>query len=314
MSFASETKNELARFTPEKKCCMLAEISGFMRFAGSVVLAGLGKFKIEMITPNLAIVRHYKTLIKQYFGVDITIGSRAAEGFGKGTEYALIIGPQENSEMILREAGVLIVKEGFNTISDGIFDGLIRTKCCRKAYLRGAFMAAGTVAAPEKKGHHFEIFARTEHQAKDLRRMINTFDDINAKIVERKQGYGVYLKSREQITDILAIMGADQQRKDYLGEMEKRDLITKAHRAENLDNANIDKAIRAAQQQLEWIKKIEETVGLDYLTPKLREIADIRMEYPELGIEELGKTMEPPLTKSGVNNRLRRIGEIAKNL
>lgn len=317
MSYASETKNELARIEPEKKCCMLAEIAGFMRFAGSVGLAGGGKFRIVMATPNLAIVRHYKKLIKAYFDVNTEISIGANESFArslkgaKANEYFIKIEPENNSEMILREMGILMVREGMNALSDGIYDGLIKTKCCRKAYLRGAFLAAGTVNNPENS-YHYEIITGSEILAKDLRRLINTFVDITAKIVERKKGYGVYLKAREQIADTLAIMGASKQYFDYLDVIMRKDMVTAAKKAEQLDLVNMDKAIKAAEKQTEEIRLIADTRGLDSLSPKLREVALARLDNPDLGIEELGQVLNPPLSKSGVNNRLRRISEIAK--
>lgn len=313
MSFASETKNELARITPEKKCCTIAEIAGFMRFAGRLGLAGGGKFRISMSTPNNAVVRHYKSLIGSYFNVDTDIEVGRGEGIDRGKQYTISIGPENNSEMILREAGILMVREGLNSISDGIYGGLIRTKCCRKAYLRGAFLAAGTVASPDKS-YHLEITAGSELLARDLRRLVNTFEDITPRIVGRKKGYGVYLKARDQIADTLAIMGASGQYFAFQDVMMKKDLMNQTHRAENLDNANIDKAIRAAQEQVEWIRRIEEKQGLASLSAKLQEVARLRLEHPDAGLEELGQMLTPPLSKSGVNGRLRRLGEIARNL
>ncbi|MDO4518533.1 MAG: DNA-binding protein WhiA [Bacillota bacterium] len=319
MSYASETKNELARIEPEKKCCMLAEIAGFVRFAGSIGLAGGGKFRIVMATPNLAIVRHYKKLIKTYFDVNTDIEVGKSEGFArtqkgnKANEYLIRIEPENNSEMILREIGILMVREGMNAISDGIYDGLIRTKCCRKSYLRGAFLASGKINNPENS-YHYEISTNSEILAKDLRRLMNSFVDITPKIVERKNGYGVYLKARDQIADTLAIMGASNQYFEYLDIIMKKDMVTAAKKAEQLDLVNLDKSIRAAERQIADIKKIEEKMGLEGLSLKLKDIAIARLENPDLGIEELGKIMSPPLSKSGVNNRLRRISEIAKNI
>ncbi len=313
MSFASETKNELARIVPEKKCCMLAEIAGFMRFAGSIHLAGGGKFRIVMTTTNPAVARHYKTLIKTYFSVDPSVGMGQESGLKKGHAYMLSIGPEELSEQILRETGILMVKEGMNFISDGIYDGLIKTKCCRKSYLRGAFLGSGTVNNPEKE-YHFEIGTGTETLAKDMRRLMNSFTDINARIVTRKKGYGVYLKSGEQVRDAIGIMGASSMFFRFDEIMMMKGLKSKTYRINNIDNANIDKSLRAAEKQIESIKKIERKRGLDFLSAKLREAAEVRLENPDVGIEELGKMMSPPLSKSGINNRLRRIEEIAKEL
>lgn len=313
MSFASETKNELARIVPEKKCCMLADIAGFMRMAGSIQFAGGGKFKIMMMTSNLAVVRHYKTLIKNYFSVDIGLEMEQGGTLEKGSKYILSIGPEDLSEQILRETGILMVKEGMNFISDGIYEGLIKTKCCRKAYLRGAFLASGTVNNPEK-GYHFEITTSTEVLAKDMRKIVNSFTDISAKTVERKKGYGVYLKAREQIRDVLAIMGASSQFFEFDNVLMMKDIIAKTHRENNLDNANIDKALKAAEKQISNIKKIQRIKGIDFLSPKLKQAAEARLNNPDLGIEDLGKVMDPPLSKSGINNRLRKIEEIANSL
>lgn len=313
MSFASETKNELARLMPEKKCCMLAEIAGFMRIAGSVRLIGGGRFKIVMTTSNPAVARHYKTLIKNYFSIDTEVGMGQDNSLKKGHAYILSIGPEDLSEQILRETGILMVKEGMNFISDGIYDGLIKTKCCRKSYLRGAFLAGGTVNNPEKE-YHFEINAGTEVLAKELRKLLNSFVDISAKVVPRKKGYGVYLKSGEQVRDAIGMMGASNQFFKFDETMMMKGIRSQTYRLNNLDNANIDKAIRAAENQIRSIRKIQEKRGLDFLSAKLREAAEARLENPDVGIEELGKLMDPPLSKSGINNRLRRIEEIAKEL
>ena len=313
MSFASETKNELSRIIPEKKCCQLADIAGFMRIGGSIGLDGMGRFKISMSTPNLAVVRHYKQLIKEYFSVDVSIEMGQGSGIEKNNLYTITLGPEENSEQILREVGILMVREGMNSISDEIYDGIIRTKCCRKSFLRGAFLAAGTVSNPEK-GYHYEIFTSSERIAKDIRRICNSFTDITAKVVARKRGYGIYIKAREQVRDMLGIMGASNQFFEFDNVMMMKDLMSQTRRENNLDNANIDKALRTAEHQIECIKRIEAYQGLDSLSPKLREAALARLEHPELGIQDLGSIMNPPLSKSGINNRLRRITEIAENL
>lgn len=174
-------------------------------------------------------------------------------------------------------------------------------------------MASGTVNNPEKE-YHFEISAGTEILAKEIRRVINSFIDITAKIVVRKKSFGVYLKAGEQIKDMLAIMGASGQFFKFDEVMMMKELKSEAYRMNNLDNANIDKSLRAAEAQINAIRRIEEKRGLDILSPKLREAAMARLENPDLGIEELGKIMKPALSKSGINNRLRRIEEIARGL
>lgn len=313
MSFSMETKNELAHVVPEKKCCMLAEIAGFIRMCGSIRLAGGGKFRIVTTTENPAAARHYKKLIKDYFGIDAALEVGQGNTLKKGRAYILTIGPEDLSEQILRETGILMVKEGMNYISDGIYDGLIRTKCCRKACLRGIFLASGTITDPEK-GYHLEFNCSSQILAGDVKKLINSFVDLHAKVSARKKNYAVYVKEAEQIIDILAIMGAHSQIFAFEDVRITKEIRNKANRINNCDNANIDKALQAAEKQLGWIHKIQNTKGLRFLPDKLYDVAILRLDYPEATLQELADMMDPPMKKSGINNRFRKIEEIAGKL
>lgn len=313
MSFSTDTKNELAHVEPEKKCCMLAEIAGFIRMGGSIRLAGGGKFRIVTTTEQPAVARHYKKLLKEYFGIDAELAVGQGSSLKKGKTYLLTIGPETLSEQILRETGILMVKEGMNYISDGIFDGLIRTKCCRKAYLRGIFLASGTITDPEKS-YHLEISCNSQILAADVRKLINSFVDLHAKISARKKNYAIYVKEAEQIIDILAIMGAHSQIFAFEDVRITKEIRNKANRINNCDNANIDKTLKAAEKQLLWIRKIQEAKGLRFLPDKLYEVAMLRLQNPEATLQELAEMTNPPMKKSGINNRFRKIEEIAGKL
>ncbi|MGI6737602.1 MAG: DNA-binding protein WhiA [Anaerovoracaceae bacterium] len=311
MSFASETKTELAHVMPEKKCCMLAEIAGFIRVCGSIGLQGPGRFRIVITTDNAAVARHYKTLMKAYFSVDVEIEIGEGPALHKGHTYLLSVGPEQLSEQILRETGILMIREGLNYITDGIYDGLIRTKCCRKAYLRGAFLGAGTMTNPEKE-YDFEIKCATEALAADLRRLIGSFVDLRAAVTKRRGMYITYVKDAGRILDLLAIMGAHTRYFAYEDVRLTKELRNEANRRSNCDQANIDKAVAASERQIAAIRRIEERSGLDSLPPRLRETARMRLAHPEASIAELGEMMNPPLKKSGINNRLRRLLELAE--
>ena len=313
MSFSADTKNELAHVEPEKKCCMLAEIAGFIRMCGSIRLAGGGKFEIVTATEHPAVARHYKKMLKEYFGIDAELAVGQGSGLIKGRSYLLSIGPENLSEQILRETGILMVKEGMNYISDGIYDGLIRTKCCRKACLRGIFLASGTITDPEKS-YHLEFSCSSQILAGDVKKLINSFVDLHAKVSARKKNYAVYVKEAEQIIDILAIMGAHSQIFAFEDVRITKEIRNKANRINNCDNANIDKTLKAAEKQLSWIHKIQETKGLAFLPDKLREVAVLRLENPEATLQELADMMDPPMKKSGLNNRFRKIEELAGKL
>ncbi len=313
MSFSTETKNELSRSVPEKKCCQLAEIAGFLRVSGSLRLAGGGKFKIVISTDNPAVARHYKKLIREYFQVETKLEVGEAPGPKKGRAYSLTIGPEMRSEQILRETGILLVREGNNYISDGIYGDLIKNKCCKKAYLRGIFMGSGSVSNPARS-YHLEFVCTSKNLASDLRKMINSFVDLSAKIVERKDKFVVYMKNSEYICDTLAIMGAHPQMLAFENVKIQKGMVNKAVRMTNCDTANTDRTLDASQRQIDNIRKIQEAMGLSRLPEKLQQAARLRLEYPEASLAQLGEMMDPPLKKSGINNRFRKIEEIASRL
>lgn len=318
MSFSSDTKSELARITPEKKCCMLAEISGFLRVVGSIGLAGLGKFKIKAATDNPAIARHYKKLLREYFSVDVSLEIEEATGIGRikaGRKYVYVLNIDyaNRSEEILRECGLLLVREGNNYFADGIYDEIIKSKCCKKAYMRGVFLGAGTMSHPQK-GYDLEVILQTQNLANDMRKMINSFVDMNSRIVKRGKKYVVYIKKADHISDMLAIMGATNQMFALEEIRIKKAMINTVKRTVNCDSANVDRTINASMKQLEYIKKIDETIGLHSLPDKLYEVAILRQENPHISITNLGEMCAPPLKKSGINNRLKRIEEIANKL
>lgn len=313
MSFSVDTKNELARLEQEKKCCMLAEIAGFIRMCGSIRLAGGGKFTIIITTENPAVARHFKKIIKDYFDVDANLEIGQGTTLKKGHLYLLTIGPEERSEQILRETGILMVKEGMNFISDGIYEGLIKTKCCRKSYLRGVFLGAGTISDPEK-GYHIEFVCSTQTLSNDVKKLINSFVGLHAKQVKRKKSYVVYVKESEQIVDILNILKAHGQLLKFEDTRIMKEMRNKTNRINNCDSANLDKTLNASEKQIEAIKKIDEKKGLDYLNDKLKEVALLRLDNPDATLQELADMMEPPLKKSGINHRLKKIEEIAGKL
>ena len=318
MSFASETKNELARIEPEKKCCMMAEISGFLRVAGSIGLVGFGKFKIIITTDNPAVARHYKKLIQDYFGIEtkLEIGEGKAVGKSRSSRkfsYSITIDADNRSEQILRETGILLVREGNNYISDGIYSGIVRTKCCKKAYLRGVFMGAGTMSDPEK-GYDLEFVLESATMAADLKKLINSFVDLSCKVTERRGKHVVYMKKADYISDMLAIMGASSQVFSMEETRIKKEMVGSARRMSNCDSANMDRSIEASMKHIEAIKKIQETKGLASLPETLREAAELRLEHPDISIAALGELCDPPMKKAGINKRLMRIQEIASKL
>lgn len=312
MSFSSETKNELARIETDRKCDQLAEISGFLRMCGSVRLAGGGRMDVKLTTENPAIARRLIKLMKSYFGTKANLMVAESNLVKKGHFYELLITADMNAEQILREAGILRVQEGCNYISDDISTDLIKKRCCKKAFLRGAFLGAGTVSDPEK-GYHMEIICSSALLAADVRRLINSFG-LHSKVVHRKSNIGVYLKESEQIGDFLNLLGAHGQLLEFENVRVIKDVRNKTNRIVNCESANLDKTVGAAARQRESIRLIEERKGLDSLPDKLAEAAYLRKEHPEASLGELAEMCDPPMKKSGLNHRFTKLDEIAEKL
>lgn len=311
MSFSQDTKQELTRIDPEKKCCQLAEIAGFLRMCGSISLMG-GRMGVRLTTDSPATARLFVRLLKSYFDAKVNLNVEEAAPLKRGREYHLIITPEMNAEMILRETGILGVKEGLNYIADGIKSDLIRKKCCKKAYLRGVFLGGGTISAPQK-GYHLELTCSSEYLAADVRKLIHSFG-LNARISQRREQFVVYLKDSEQISDLLNILGAHGQLLAFENVKIVKEMRNKTNRIMNCESANLDKTVNAAGRQLACIRKIQSVTGLQSLPPKLLEAAQLRLAHPEATLAELAELAEPPLAKSGLNHRLKKIEEMAEKL
>ena len=189
---------------------------------------------------------------------------------------------------------------------------IIQNSCCRRAFVRGAFLAAGSLSDPEKF-YHFEIVCSSEEKAEQLREIIGTFS-IEAKIVVRKKYYVVYIKEGSQIVEILNVMEAPLALMELENIRILKEMRNSVNRQVNCETANINKTVSAAVKQLQDIAYIRDTVGLDYLPESLAEIAQARLERPDATLKELGEILSPPVGKSGVNHRLRKISSIAESL
>ena len=334
MSFSSEVKGELARLENKKKCCMLAEIAGFHRVSSSIRLAGGGKLGIVATTENAAIARHYKKLIRGYFksNAGLAVGDSQMPGArSRKNRYYLNISPDEKSMHILRETGMMLIREGDDYFSDGIYQPIVKSKCCRKSYLRGMFLSCGTISDP-KKSYHLEFVLDKEQSANDLKKLIGSFVDLSANISRRGDNYIVYIKKAQYISDLLGIMGADNAVLEFENIRISKSLHGDVQRMLNCDNANVDRTLSAAEEQRGWIRKIAEdelgreaypdeladpgsafwTDGLRHLPSQLKEVAFIRLYKPEASLAEIGETLNPPIGKPAVSKRFARLKALAE--
>lgn len=312
MSFSSDTKNELSKIIPEKRCCMLAEISGFVRLCGTIRLAGNNKLNIKLTTENPAAARAIIILLKNYFGIHTGLTICENQMLKKHHFYELAISSEMNAEQILRETGILDLREGCSYISDSVPADIVKKKCCKRAYLRGAFLGAGSVSDPEK-AYHLEIVCAHNELSEGIRDLINSFG-LNAKIVSRKKNHVIYLKEGEQIVDFLNVIGAHHSLLDLENIRIIKEMRNKANRLVNCETANLTKTVDAAVRHIENILYIQKTRGLEILPDKLREAAELRIENREASLQELAQMFSPPVGKSGVNHRFKKIEEIAEKI
>ncbi|CAM3701323.1 DNA-binding protein WhiA [Marinicrinis lubricantis] len=306
MSFAATTKKELTMIETEG-CCSRAELSALIRMNGSVQLSRQ-KVYLDISTENAAIARRIYSLIKQCFQAHTELLVRKKMRLKKNNVY--IVRVPAGVEHILKE--LHIVSEGF-IFTPGIDERIIRKKCCKRAYLRGAFLAGGSVNNPEGSSYHLEIASMYEEHSMALCKLANEFD-LNARCIERKKGYIFYIKEGERIIEFLNIIGAHQALLKFEDVRIMRDMRNSVNRLVNCETANLNKTIGAAMRQIENIRLIESEIGIDNLPEKLREVAEVRLQHPDMNLTEVGELLSGKVSKSGVNHRLRKIDEMAERI
>lgn len=283
MSFSSEVKEELARQCAKSRHCQLAELAGMLEMEGSFDVTG---FPV-LLNDNSLLQSKYEMLLQKAFGTGYEIG-------------------QILQALRLDETSTTPIH---NRRTDGM---LLQQMCCKRAFIRGAFMAAGSISDPNKS-YHFEIVCRTMEQAIQLQQLMEFFD-TEPKIVERKERMVVYLKEGEQIVDMLNVMEAYVSLMNLENVRILKEMRNSVNRRVNCETANINKTVSAAVRQLEDIKRIRDTIGFDNIPAPLAEIAQVRLDYPEATLKELGTFLDPPVGKSGVNHRLRKLAAIAETI
>jgi DNA-binding protein WhiA len=253
-------------------------------------------------------------MIKTYYSVDAKLEINESNTPRKiGYSYSLTILPEDRSDLILRETGILLVREGEDYISDGIYFNNLRSKCCKKAYLRGVFLGCGTITDPSKR-YQLEFVTSSRQFATDLKKLIGSFVDLNANVIKRNGSYVVYIKKAYYISDILAIMKAYNSMLEFENIMINKGIRAEASRITNCDNANLDRAVITAEKQIGQINVIKEKLGLENIPKPLKEVAELRLENPDANLSEIGEWLIPPIQKSGVNKRFKKIKELAEKL
>lgn len=311
MSFSSDVKREIAREGMDNHCCAKAELAALFHTAGTICIGGGNRLSIQMETESAIVARRGYSLMKRLYGIQSEILVKKNKRLRKGNHYILKTG--QLADQILIDMRILYPDgDGAKNLHAGIDPRLIQSFCCRKAYLRGAYLAGGSVSDPERS-YHLEIVTHSADHAKSLMNLIHLLE-MNAKVVERKKNYVVYLKESEQIVRFINLIGAHTALFSFENTRILKDMRNTVNRVVNCETANLSKTVDAAMRQVQQIEYIRDHMGLHKLPPSLRQVAEARLANKEASLAELGSMLSPPLGKSGVNHRLRKLAQWAEDI
>ncbi len=292
MSFTYELKKEILEKENSKMCCSLAELAGIVAFS-SLIKNGTLRIVIE----NKAVASRIIRLMKRTLELQAVIDKKNGGGVRKNDVYVITV---IQGEKLLEKLGV----------DGGIKKKLIEKPCCKKAFLKGAFLGGGSVSDPGKR-YHLEFVTSYSELCEDFKQLLAELG-LKAGTISRRGKEVIYFKDCDSICDVLAMVGVNKGVMEIYEVKVIKDKKNELNRINNMEVANIYKTADAAANQIKCINKIAEKAGLEALPEALRKLADVRLKYPDEGLAQLGKRLDPPLGKSGVNHRMRKIIEISK--
>lgn len=306
MSYTIKIKEEISEIKSTNSE-IIAELSGYFRNNATI-----SSDKIMMTTENKFIVNRIKNYLKDLYNTDCQIDIIENLNFSKKELYQIII--SDNLKYILTDLGIIDKENNYLATVPNYIVGANEEI---RSYLRGVFLGVGSINDPKTSRYHMELLIVTPEEAVFVQKLLNIFD-LNAKILNREKGYMIYLKEAEKISDYIKILGANKAVMYYENVRIYRDQKNKTNRLNNCEQANMDKVIQTAAIQLHQIKVIEENDGLMLLDDKTKETLEYRKKYPETSLKELSEIISletnKPITKSGLNHRLRKIKELAEKL
>ncbi|PKK39759.1 Cytoplasmic hypothetical protein [Clostridiaceae bacterium JG1575] len=312
MSYSAQVKAEIIRNFEPTRPEFMALLAAVMKVCGTLSLLpgqGVG-FRIS--TENAATARLLTKYFKQYVDQRVNVVAVRGSTFKKNNLYVLKLDDIADLKGLLLDTGILALEGENLVISDQIARRFTQAEGPMRAYLKGAFLGSGSIAHPEKQ-YHLEFVTHSENYAKELVRLLARYD-LRGRIIARKGSQVVYFKEGEQIVDLLNLMGAHQALFETENIRIVKDMRNNVNRLVNCETANLSKTVNASVRQMEAIRAIERTIGLSRLPELLQEVAEARLHHPDLTLAELGELLDPPVGKSGINHRLRKIEKIASEL
>lgn len=307
MSFNTDVKEELARVESMCSHCDRALLAALIRIEGTLFISGQGRYRLEIVTDAPSVARLAWKLLHETYQLRTELTTRRSV-LHKTPNYLIDVPAQDGLTEALHDMGVL----GESGLLLGVAPELVAKQCCAAAYLRGAFLGSGFVSDP-RGDFHFEITVESREMADDLVRIM---DDkrIRARVAQRRSSYVVYIKSGESILEFLAFVGAHQSALAMENARVVKSVRNDVNRQTNAEIANQKKAATASVDQIYAMRAVLEAYGVDKLPPALRDIIRLRVAHPDATLKELGEQADPPLSKSAVYHRIRRIEEMAKDL
>ena len=311
LSFSGRTKEELTKHWSSARHCQVAETAAIISMCGKVSINSREQYSVKVRTENISVARKYFTLLQKTFNIEAETFVSNSRSTGN-IWYTTIIKKHEDAMKVL-QASKLVDADGEIVEEFSMVKNLVvQQSCCKRAFIRGAFLAAGSINNPEKS-YHIEIVCNSMSRANQIKELINSFG-LEAKVINRKKSYVVYLKEGSQIVDLLNIMEAPVALMELENVRILKEMRNSVNRMVNCETANINKTVSAAVKQTEDILYIQNTIGLKKLPDNLREIAEVRLTHPNASLKELGDLLTVPIGKSRVNHRLRKLSEIAEKL
>jgi len=295
MSFSASVKEEISKHLSSARHCQLAELAAIVQLCCKIGKNADGKDTLILDTDNEAISRKYFTLLRKTFNIC------TSNDLDNDNIWTLL-----QALKIVDQAGVL------HRLDDPVSSLLLKQSCCKRAYLRGVYLCVGSMSDP-KGSYHLEMVCSREEQAVQIKELLEDFD-LDGKIINRKNHYVVYMKDGTSIVDFLNICEAHVALMEMENERIVKEVRNSVNRRVNCEAANITKTVNAATKQVAEIEYLRDNYGLGNLPYNLREMAEVRLEHPDATLSELGQYLDPPVGKSGVNHRLRRLSEIAQGV
>lgn len=307
MSFASNVKSELLTIKADN-CCKLAELSALLKIHGDIHISSEG-VSIEFQTTNLQIARKVISSVKELYRIEVDILSKKQMKLKKNDIYIIRI--KEKANELINELGLM--SNSTNILEEPI----LLKECCKRAYLRGAFLASGSINSPQSSSYHLEIATYDEVKSEEIRDLLNFFN-LNAKALKRKRGYIAYIKESEKIADFLRVAGAINSLFEFEDERIKRDFVNNITRVMNMEIANQNKTLDAANKQLRSISVLENMVDIEKLPKSMKEAITLRKDHPEASLNELADLSDEyfnkRISKSALNHRFRNINDLAEEI